>query len=80
MVDSAVSAGVEVIKHQTHIIEDEMSEEAKLIIPGNAKTSIYEIMRQCALNEEDEYKLMQYTNQKGAFSLALLSHEPQLKD
>ena len=28
MVDSAISAGVEVIKHQTHIIEDEMSEEA----------------------------------------------------
>ena len=37
MVDSAVSTGVEVIKYQTHIIEDEMSEEAKLIIPGNAK-------------------------------------------
>ena len=70
MVDSAVSAGVEVIKHQTHIIEDEMSEEAKLIIPGNAKTSIYEIMQRCALNEEDEYKLMQYTNQKGAIFIS----------
>ena len=37
MVDSAVSAGVEVIKHQTHIIEDEMSEEAKQIMPGKLK-------------------------------------------
>ena len=32
MVDDAFSAGAEVIKHQTHIIEDEMSKEAKKVI------------------------------------------------
>ena len=29
MVDSAKRAGVEVIKHQTHIVDDEMSPKAK---------------------------------------------------
>ena len=31
------SAGVEVVKHQTHIVEDEMSIEAKNILPGNSQ-------------------------------------------
>ncbi len=29
MVDAAKNAGVEIVKHQTHIVEDEMSNEAK---------------------------------------------------
>jgi sialic acid synthase SpsE len=65
MVDSAWKAGAEVIKHQTHIVEDEMSKEAKKVIPGNAKVSIYEIMERCALNEEDEIKLKEYVESKG---------------
>ena len=32
MVDSAAKVGAEIIKHQTHIVEDEMSQEAKKII------------------------------------------------
>ena len=40
MVDAAHRAGVEVVKHQTHIVEDEMSGAAKKVIPGNAKVSI----------------------------------------
>ena len=44
MADSAILAGAKIIKHQTHIVEDEMSDEAKLVIPGNANVSIYEIM------------------------------------
>ena len=44
MVDAAVSSGAEIIKHQTHIVEDEMSEMAKKAIPSNADKSIYEIM------------------------------------
>ena len=54
MVDSAKRAGAEMIKHQTHIVEDEMSSEAKNVIPGNADISIYEIMENCALDEADE--------------------------
>jgi len=65
MVDAAKDAGVEIIKHQTHIVDDEMSSAAKNTIPGNAKVSIYEIMKRCALNEEDEYSLMKYVESKG---------------
>ncbi|RZJ34656.1 MAG: polyhydroxyalkanoate biosynthesis repressor PhaR [Flavobacterium sp.] len=65
MVDAAHRAGVEVVKHQTHIVADEMSAVAKKVIPGNASVSIYEIMERCALNEQDEYELMRYVNSKG---------------
>ncbi|KRW05832.1 polyhydroxyalkanoate biosynthesis repressor PhaR [Aeromonas veronii] len=65
MVDAAAKAGVEVVKHQTHVVEDEMSHAAKKVIPGNADVSIYEIMARCALNEEDEIKLKEYVESKG---------------
>lgn len=65
MVDAAWKSGAEIIKHQTHIVEDEMSKEAKKVIPGNASVSIYEIMERCALNEEDEIKLKNYIESKG---------------
>jgi N-acetylneuraminate synthase len=65
MVDAAWKAGAEVIKHQTHIVEDEMSKEAKKVIPGNASVSIYDIMERCALNEEDEIRLKEYVESKG---------------
>lgn len=65
MVDAAHRAGAEMVKHQTHVVEDEMSEEAKSVIPGNADVSIYEIMERCALNEEDETALKEYIESKG---------------
>ena len=37
MVDAAARAGVEVVKHQTHIVEDEMSGAAEAVVPGNAE-------------------------------------------
>ncbi|MCB0427539.1 MAG: N-acetylneuraminate synthase family protein [Mangrovimonas sp.] len=65
MVDAAARAGVEVVKHQTHIVEDEMSSAAKKVIPGNADISIYEIMERCSLNEADETELKAYVESKG---------------
>jgi N-acetylneuraminate synthase len=65
MVDAAKLAGVEEVKHQTHVVEDEMSGAAKKVIPGNATVSIYEIMKRCALSEEDERKLKDYVESKG---------------
>jgi len=65
MVDAAHRAGAECIKHQTHIVEDEMSSEAKGVVPGNADVSIYEIMDRCSLNEEDEIALKNYVEEKG---------------
>lgn len=63
MVDSAKRAGVEIIKHQTHIVEDEMSPIAKNVIPGNSNKSIYEIMEQCSLNFEEEFELKKYVEE-----------------
>ena len=65
MVDAAHRAGVEVVKHQTHIVSDEMSGAAKKVIPGNATISIYEIMERCALSEEEEFELKNYVESKG---------------
>jgi N-acetylneuraminate synthase len=65
MVDAAHRAGVEVVKHQTHIVADEMSGAAKKVIPGNADVSIYEIMERCSLNEADELELKNYVESKG---------------
>jgi N-acetylneuraminate synthase len=70
MVDAAANAGVEVVKHQTHVIDDEMSGAAKKVIPGNAEESIYDIMARCALSEEDECKLKAYVESKGMIYLS----------
>ena len=64
IVDAAHEVGAEIIKHQTHIVEDEMIPLAKNIIPDNANESIYEIMEKCSLNESDEYELMKYIESK----------------
>jgi sialic acid synthase SpsE len=60
MVDAAQRAGVEVVKHQTHIVDDEMSAAARRVIPGNARESIYDIMASCALSEDDELAIKEY--------------------
>jgi N-acetylneuraminate synthase len=53
------------IKHQTHIVEDEMTEEAKAIFPPNADVSIWEVMERCALSRADEAELKRYTESLG---------------
>lgn len=70
MVDAAISSGAEVIKHQTHVVEDEMIPIAKEIIPDNADISIYDIMEKCALSESDESKLKEYVESKGAIFIS----------
>ena len=70
LVDSAVSSGAEVIKHQTHVVEDEMVPKAKEIVPLNADISIYEIMKNCALSEDEEMQLKFYVESKGAIFIS----------
>lgn len=70
MVDSAKRAGARLVKHQTHICSDEMSSAARSVIPGNASISIYEIMEQCALNEDEELELKKYVESLGMFFLS----------
>lgn len=68
--ESAVSSGAEIIKHQTHIVEDEMIEIAKKIKPGNSNKSIYQIISKCALSEKDEKKLMQHVKKLKAIFIS----------
>ena len=64
IVDAAKRSGAEIIKHQTHISDDEMSLEAKKIKPGNSNKNIYEIISKTSLSEEDEFKLFTYIKKK----------------
>lgn len=65
MVDAAFYAGCEMVKHQTHIVEDEMTEEAKLIFPPNADKSIWDVMADCALSFDDEKALKAHVESRG---------------
>ena len=70
IVDDAIKVGAEVIKHQTHIAEDEMSLEAKKITPINSNKNIYNLIEKCALNETQELQLKKYIEKKGAIFLS----------
>lgn len=70
MADAAIDAGAEIIKHQTHIVEDEMSAHARMVIPGNADQSIYDIMDRCSLSESDERCLMDHIRSRGAIFIS----------
>ncbi len=70
MVDAAKRAGAKLIKHQTHICEDEMCDAARHVIPGNSDISIYDIMSSCALNEDEEAELKRYTESLGLMFLS----------
>ncbi len=65
MVRLAALSGCECVKHQTHIVEDEMTEAAKSIFPPNADVSIWDVMQNCALSREDEFALKDYTERLG---------------
>ncbi|SOC16115.1 N-acetylneuraminate synthase family protein [Rhodobacter maris] len=70
MVRLAAAAGCECVKHQTHILEDEMTDEAKQIFPPNADVSIWEVMARCALSQDDEVELKRYTESLGMIYLS----------
>ena len=70
MVDLAVGSGIEVIKHQTHIASDEMSKKAKEHIIGYIGKSIYQLMDECSLNENQELELKKFVEDKGAIFLS----------
>ncbi|MCE7859447.1 MAG: polyhydroxyalkanoate biosynthesis repressor PhaR [Chloroflexi bacterium CFX2] len=67
MVDDAHKAGCECVKFQSHVIEDEMIPNN--VIPGNATESIWDIMKRCALSEEEETRLKKYVESNGMIYL-----------
>ncbi len=70
MVDDAHAVGCECVKFQCHVIEDEMSPDAKNVVPGNANESIWDIMSKAQLSEEDDAKLKRYVETKGMIYLS----------
>lgn len=68
MVDDARQAGCECVKFQYHVIEDEMIPNG--VIPGNAKESIWDIMKRCALTPAEERRLKQYVEYSGLIYLS----------
>lgn len=65
MVKAAIEGGADIIKHQTHIVEDEMTAEAKNVIPPNDPRSIWQIMKDTSLSLEEEVELKNYTESMG---------------
>ena len=65
MVKSAAGRGCEVIKHQTHFLDDEMTPDAKQIMPPNANVSIWDVMEKCSLTKDEEIKLKKQVEDLG---------------
>tara|TARA_B100001175_G_scaffold317437_1_gene334354 strand:- start:3857 stop:4885 length:1029 start_codon:yes stop_codon:yes gene_type:complete len=65
IIRSAKKAGAKIIKNQTHIPEDEYSEEAKKITPDNSKKNIFDLIKKCAFSSEEEFKLKIFTEKLG---------------
>lgn len=70
MILDAKKSGAECVKFQSHVIEDEMSNEAKKVIPGNATVSIWDIMSRCAFSEKQEMELKKFTEGLGLIYLS----------
>ena len=58
MVRLAAAAGCEMVKHQTHILEDEMTDEARAIFPPNADVSIWDVMAACAQRPHSAFEIL----------------------
>ena len=65
MVKLAARSGAECIKHQTHFVDDEMTDEAKSVFPPNANISIWDVIEQSSLSPDQEIELKKYAEDLG---------------
>ena len=65
LAELAASNGADFIKSQFHIPEEEMSSEAKNVIPPNADKSIYKIIENCSLSIDEEFKFKEFIEELG---------------
>ena len=70
MVESAFKAGAECVKHQTHFVDDEMTDEAKCIFPPNAEVSIWDVISSNSLSAEEEIELKHFAENLGLIYLS----------
>ena len=69
IVDCAKKTGAEAVKVQIHLPDEEMSEEAKRIKPGNSNMNIYEIIKRNSLSLKEEKNLKNYIEKKKFYLL-----------
>jgi len=62
----AIESGANIIKHQTHFVEDEMSKESKDWVVDYFGKSIYDLMKESSLTKDEEVKLKSYVEKLGA--------------
>ena len=70
MVDLAYKNGAEAIKNQCHILDEEMIDEAKKVIPTNTNKSIYSVIKQNLMSLNNEKKLKKYVEKKNMIYLS----------
>lgn len=68
MVDDAADAGVECVKFQTHVVEDEMIPND--VVPGNATEPIWDMMIRCALTAQEERDVAKHAADRGMIFLS----------
>lgn len=64
LIVDAKNAGAEIVKHQTHIVDKEMSDEAKTIKPDNADMSIYDVIKKNSLTFDQEKKIRDFAKKQ----------------
>jgi N-acetylneuraminate synthase len=69
-VELIATSGCQCVKHQTHIIEDEMTEEAKSIFSPNANKSIWDVIKECSLTLGEEHEFKKYAENLGLISIS----------
>ena len=80
MVDLAHINGADAIKNQTHIVDAEMIDVAKKVIPSNANKSIYGVIKENCMSFDNEIKLKKYVENKKMIYLSTpFSKEAALK-
>ena len=70
IVDNIKKCGGEAVKVQIHLPDEEMSEEAKKIKPGNSKKNIFKIIKENSLSLDEELKLKNYIEKKKLIYIA----------
>ena len=68
MIKDAFDNGVECVKFQYHILEEEMIKNN--IIPGNANESIWNIISRCSLTEQEEIEIKKFVDELGMIYLS----------
>ena len=70
IVDNIKKCGAEAVKVQIHIPDEEMSEEAKKIKPGNSSKNIFKIIQENSLTLNQELELKKYIEKKKLIYIA----------